>query len=129
MAKTTRKFTTLPVHALPQPALLRIEVTSESVSQMLYQPNGHPYPNHGFIVSFKNAALADVNATTLRTGMLVLRARPDAFCQISLLMINRLLQPFQGYFELVVNGTYEYDSTGDFTTVIAESVFACDIQL
>lgn len=110
-----------------QTQFLRISVTDASLSQMLYQPDCEPNAGHGLILMFPNAAIADQNAQPLANGLLCLRIRPEAVSPFTLSMLTCLLHPFKGHFGLNVNGTFETDAGGT-TTVLAESVTACNIQ-
>lgn len=109
-----------------QSQLLRIQVTNASISQMLYAPDTSTNPGYGFIVMFPSATLADQNDKALATGYVCLRANPEAISSFCLSMLNCLLQPFKGYFELDIMGTYEIDN--NLATVLADAVSACDIQ-
>jgi hypothetical protein len=105
---------------------LRVQATDTGLSQMLYQPATTTNPGYGFIANFSNAVLADVNAAQLSAGFISLRIAPAILEQFHLAMLARLLQPFTGYFELDVDGTYSV--AGTVTTVLVDSIAACDIQ-
>ncbi len=109
-----------------QPEFLRISVTNGAISQMECDTDtSDPY---GFIVNFPNATLADANDHPLLTGFVSLDVKPAGISPICVLMLMRLLQPFQGIFDIDVMGTYSTDPATNVTVVLAESVGACNIQ-
>lgn len=107
--------------------LLRIRVEKPTHVQLLWQPDTTTNPGHGFVALFADAELSDHNAAQLHLGTVDLRIRPEAVKDVCLMMLNRLLQPFQCEFEMVVNGTYQINPATGVGTVIAESIAACSV--
>jgi hypothetical protein len=105
---------------------LRVQATNTGLSQMLYTPATAVPPAPTFIFNFNNAVLADANAAQLSAGFISVQMPPAIVEVFHLTMLSRLLQPFTGYFELDVDGTYAI--AGTVTTVVVDSISACDIQ-
>ena len=98
---------------------------------MQYTPSTSTNPGYGFIFLFQHGTLADANDTTLETGTLVVRIQPSAVSQFDLVILSRLLQPFNGYFEMDVNGSYtaqQVSPTQNVIEVLVDSINATDIQ-
>lgn len=97
--------------------------------QIVFQPGTTtPVAGHGFIVTFDNAELADVNARLLHTGATCLRLRPHGVSDTHLMLLNRFTEPHPCYIEIDVNGTYRTDPATDITEVVADTITAFSLQ-
>lgn len=109
-------------------ALLRIHVTNERLSQLLYQPTTSTHPGYGFILLFPKAELRDAGNHPLASGTITVRLRPEAVLAPTLAMLERLLVPFSGFFALLVEGAATIGTPATSAEVVADSVFASNIQ-
>lgn len=107
--------------------LLRIRLEHPSHVQMLLQPDTTTYPGYGFVALFTNAQLSDANAAPIHTGTVDVRVRPEAITQTFLTMLSRVTEQSPCEFEFVVNGTHTLAAPTRIATVIAESIFACNL--
>ncbi len=113
---------------MPEPTLLRIEVTNARISQWQHAPRDATYPGYGLIVNFPEATLADADDTPIVRGFVSLRARPEEFSAHATAMLARLLDPFVGIFVLAFEGTHQTESDSGVTTVLLDRLVAADIQ-
>lgn len=119
---------------LPAPktsTFLRIQVSDSGVTQMQYAPGISTNPGYGFILLFRQGTLADANDKPLERGYLGMRIRPSAVSPFDLALLSRLLQPFKGYFEMDVMGTYtaqQVSPTENVIEVLVDSILVTDIQ-
>ena len=105
---------------------LRIQATNSGLAQMQYTPDSTSNPDYGYILNFSSAVLADSNDNPLKKSDIIVRIQQTAVTMYHLPMLARLLQPFSGYFELDVFGTYT--DAGSYAEVYADAILGCDIQ-
>ena len=105
---------------------LRIQATYAALTQMLYSPTSSTAPGYTFIFNFQTAVLADTNDVSLFKGFVSTQVNPSAVQAFHLTMLGRLLQPFTGYFEMDVQGSYTISN--GIAQVLVDSISACDIQ-
>lgn len=98
---------------------------------MQYAPSTSTNPSYGFIFLFQQGTLADANDNPLEQGVLVVRVQPSAVSQFDLAILSRLLQPFNGYFEMDVMGSFtaqQVSPTQNVVEILVDSIAATNIQ-
>ena len=117
--------------AVPRAAtLLRIQTTNNGVSQMQYAPGTSTDAGYGFMFLFQQGAVADGNGTTLEQCSLAVRIQPGAISQFDLAILSRLLQPFNGFVEMGVMGSYTAQVVNgqNQSDVLVDSISSTNIQ-
>jgi hypothetical protein len=96
---------------------------------MLYQPNTNSPSTQDFILNFQIGELADINGANLFAGPVIVRLEYRILAAVHLIMLGRLLQPFVGYFELVVDGSYTVAAgPPQYVEISADTILTCNIQ-
>jgi hypothetical protein len=110
----------------PKSALLRIGGSDTQVVQFTDHPDPNdPNGRHVLVVNLGSARLADANNEEIFTGQIIVRINAT-LTPASLAVITRLLDPFTGYFAMIVTGTYI--APGGYAEVYAEDVPWTNIQ-
>ena len=109
-----------------QAALLRIGGMDTQVVQFMDYPDvNDPQGRHILVVSFGQARLSDANDQEIFTGQIIVRIN-TTITPASLSIITRLLEPFNGYFVMIVTGSYI--TPGSYAEVYADDVPWTNIQ-
>lgn len=104
--------------------LLRIGGSNLKLVQFMDYPRDTT-SGHQVLVNFSRARLSDANDQELFSGTVIVRLASQP-SPASLAIISRLLQPFTGYFVMVVTGTYNI--SGSVVEVYADDVSWTNIQ-
>jgi hypothetical protein len=124
MATPTKSKRTTPEK--PAADLLRISGMDTQIVQMMdLLDTNDPDLQRIMVLSFKKARLSDANDKEIFMGQVIVRIL-TAISPASLAIVSRLLQPFEGYFVMNVQGTY--GTSGDLVEVTADFVHATNIQ-
>ena len=86
---------------------------------------GDPNSRKIVFISFWKAHLKDTDGSEIVSGQIDLRVN-EPLTTATVAIITRLLHPFEGYFETVVNGTYEV--RGDYASVVADTIHGTNLQ-
>ena len=106
--------------------MLRIGGTDTQVVQFMDYPDfNDPQGRHILLCSLRLARLADENGQELFTGQIIVRIN-TSITSAALTILSRLMQPFKGYFVMIVNGTYT--TQGGYAEVHADDVPWMNIQ-
>ena len=113
--------------------LLRVQVTNPaSPPVVFYSPNmSGSFTGYDFIVEFGSAQLSDVNDRPLGTGEVTVGIASSAVTQFDLAILGPLLQTFQGFYSLDVQGSYDITiltTQPSLISVFADSIAASNIQ-
>lgn len=108
---------------------LRVRITDSGLGQMLYQPNTSSPATQDFVLNFQTGELADNNGANLFAGPVIVRLEYRTVAAVHLIMLGRLLQPFVGYFELFVDGSYTVAAgPPQYVEILADTILGCSIQ-
>lgn len=96
------------------------------VVQFMDYPNfSDPKGGQGILISFGSAQLSDANNQPIFQGQIIVRVN-TRLTDASLAMVTRLLDPFKGYFVMIVTGSYTL--AGTYAEVVADAVPWTNIQ-
>src|SRR3954463_10579286 len=100
--------------------LLRIGGMNTQIVQMMdFLDTSDPDLQRIMLLSFKKARLSDANDNEIFVGQVIVRIL-TAISPVALVMVSRLLQPFDGYFVMNVQGTHS--TPADYVEVTADFV-------
>jgi len=89
------------------------------------------FTGYDFIVEFGSAQLLDSNDRPLGTGEVTVGIASSAVTQFDLAILGPLLQTFQGFYSLDVQGSYDITiltTQPSLISVFADSIAASNIQ-
>ena len=124
MAKARKSQNNAPVKIAGE--LLRIGGMDVQIIQMMdFLDTSDPDLQRILVLSFKKARLSDANDNEIFVGQVIVRIL-TAISPAALTVVSRLLQPFDGYFVMHVQGTH--GTPAGYVEVTADFVHATNIQ-
>jgi hypothetical protein len=106
--------------------MLRIGGTDVQLVQFMDYPNSaDPQGGHYLICNFPLARLADANDKEIFTGQIIVRIN-TTITAAAQAILSRLLLGYQGYFVMIVNGTYTLPD--QYAEIQADSVPWMNVQ-
>lgn len=124
MAKAQKSKRIAPTQVAGE--LLRIGGMDTQIVQMMdFLDTSDPDLQRIMVLSFKKARLSDANDDEIFVGQVIVRIL-TAISPPALAAVSRLLQPFEGYFVMNVQGTH--GTPAGYVEVTADFVHATNIQ-
>jgi hypothetical protein len=114
---------------MSQTGMFEIRVSNSVINQFSYIPIGPDTdPGYGVILNLDQATVQDANNVQIWSGATVLRIKTSTVTPLHATMITRMVDPFQGMFEIDIQGTFNLDAGATYAELLADSLLDCILQ-